>query len=207
MTRRERLVLHRLSPHMQRTRPSARFVIVFVRTRAVARKRIGAARFHRITGGVRERSSWSVERARALFVFVSSHSPSRLLVEHPLDSVHPARVVHVGVPELLEERLRLGSAYTLLSETTTGAFLSAGSFAGSTNPMFRVSQVALTAPFGDGLSATSPGPSTPRTSRSVAFSRPRSVASSEKPAMCVSNAREDVRVDGWERRVSEGCRC
>ena len=64
-----------------------------------------------------------------------------------------------------------------------------------------------TAPFGDGLSATSPGPSTPRTSRSVAFSRPRSVASSEKPAMCVSNAREDVRVDGWERRVSEGCRC
>ena len=32
--------------------------------------------------------------------------------------------------------------------------MSAGSFAGSTNPMFRVSQVALTAPFGDGFSAT-----------------------------------------------------
>ena len=126
MTRRERLVLHRLSPHMQRTRPSARFVIVFVRTRAVARKRIGAARFHRITGGVRERPSWSVERARALFVFVSSHSPSRLLVEHPLDSVHPARVVHVGVPELLEERLRLGSASTLLSENHHGRVLVGG---------------------------------------------------------------------------------
>ena len=126
LTRRERLVLHRLSPHMQRTRPSARFVIVFVRTRAVARKRIGAARFHRITGGVRERPSWSVERARALFRFVSSHSPSRLLVEHPLDSVHPARVVHVGVPELLEERLRLGSAYTLLSENHHGRVLVGG---------------------------------------------------------------------------------
>ena len=120
LTRRERLVLHRLSPHMQRTRPSARFVIVFVRTRAVARKRIGAARFHRIT------YPNGASSARARFRFVSSHSPSRLLVEHPLDSVHPARVVHVGVPELLEERLRLGSAYTLLSENHHGRVLVGG---------------------------------------------------------------------------------
>jgi hypothetical protein len=68
--------------------------------------------------------------------------------------------------------------------------------------MLRVSQVALTAPCGDGFSPTSPGPSMPRTSRSVGFSRPRSVASSEKPSMCVCDAREDVRVDGRERRVS-----
>ena len=67
-----------------------------------------------------------VERARAFFRFVSSHSPSRLLAEHPLDSVHPARVVHVGVPELLEERLRLGSASTLLSENHHGGVLVGG---------------------------------------------------------------------------------
>ena len=82
-------------------------------------------------------------------------------------------------------------------KTTTGAFLSAGSFAGSTKPMLRVSQMAFTAPFGDGFSATSPGPSVPRTSSSVGFSKPRSVASSEKPETCVFNAKEDVHVDGW----------
>ena len=144
LTRRERLVLHRLSPHMQRTRPSARFVIVFVRTRAVARKRIGAARFHRITGGVRERSSWSVERAGAS----GSFRLIRLLAYSSnirLTRSTPPALCTSEYPSCSRNAFAWEARTPFCQKTTTGAFLSAGSFAGSTNPMFRVSQVALTA--------------------------------------------------------------
>ena len=61
-----------------------------------------------------------------LFVSFATH----LLVEHLLDSVHPARVVHVGVALLLEERLRLGSASALLSENHHGRVLVGGKLRG-----------------------------------------------------------------------------